>query len=153
MPATAELVRSLLTAALPYLAFLGSFAGAGVLASRAFDRLRTRFRRPAELPSGLAQRLFYQALYAPRYSFLANLVLAGLISVACSVVLAGVQAWLLGAPILAVLPSALDAALAAALAAIVSQVRHRYAALSPELPGPSAINTRLAVFGRREPRV
>jgi|FLYN01.1.fsa_nt_gi hypothetical protein len=100
---------------IPVLSFLASTAGAGLAASRLFDRLRAALpaNELAALPAG---RLVSPLLHAPRYARLSALVLAALISVAASVALAAAQGGDLG--------GALDTALAASLAAIISQLMH-----------------------------
>lgn len=114
-----------IAAALPVLAFLASSAGAGLLASWLFDRLRSWLPLPAAAPASRLARVGYALLYVPRYARIVTLLLPQLIIILASLLLAV----LTGAPV----AGALDVALAAAVGAIVAQLRHGLG-LSTELP-------------------
>lgn len=104
---------------IPLLTWLGSTVGAGAIAFALFGWLRDHY--PATSGGGVLATL----LWAPRYARFSVLVLAALISVCAT----GLLAVLTGGDVL----SAIDAAFAAALSAILSQVFHASAVLSPEV--------------------
>jgi endonuclease/exonuclease/phosphatase (EEP) superfamily protein YafD len=97
---------------IPVLTFLVSTGGAGFVASLIFDKARHNLTREA-LPAWLAK-----AIYAPRYARWSVMLLALLISVGASALLAFVQ----GQDIML----SIDSALAASLSVIVSQVKHSF---------------------------
>jgi len=97
---------------IPILSFLVSTGGAGVVASLLFDNLRAHY--PQESMPQWAARL----IYAPRYARWSVMLLALVISVGASALLALVQ----GQDMLL----SIDAALAASLSVIVSQVKHSF---------------------------
>lgn len=111
---------------IPILRFLAA-PGAGILASWLFGVLRARVSLPAAAPAAPLARLLLVLLYAPRYSRCTVLLLAGLLGIAFSVLLALVQGQAL-APILDAL-----------LAALISQLWHAATDLSGSVaPTPAS---------------
>lgn len=106
---------------IPILTFL-STTGAGILASWLFGRLRAHIPLPSAAPAPLLARLGLMLLYAPRWSRCTVLVLAGLLGMVFSVLLALLQGQPV-APIVDVL-----------LAALISQIWHAATSLSGTLP-------------------
>lgn len=121
---------------LPWLQ-LAAGSGAGIVASWLFSRLRDAFPQ-SEAPSWVAS-----LLYAPRYARLSSIVLASLVSVVSSLLVA----WLSRGS----LPEAFDAAVAAALAGLASQLTHA-ATLKTEVP-VSAAEASPAPSSQVEPEV
>lgn len=110
---------------LPFVSFLASGGGAGILASLLFDALRRRFPQPVVAPSSTVARFAYRAIYAPAYARISAMVLAGIVSVACSALLA----FLTGSDVF----GAVDVALSAAISAVASQATHALG-LSIDMP-------------------
>jgi hypothetical protein len=109
---------------IPIVRFLAT-AGAGILASLIFAALRARFALPAVPPASPVARLGVALLYAPRYSRVSVLVLAGFLGIAFSALLALLEA----RPVL----PAVDVL----VAALISQLWHAARDLSGELPTAS----------------
>lgn len=108
---------------LPLLQYFAS-AGAGVAASWLFAQLRIAVPLPPNRPQGW-RITAYRLLYAPRYARIVVLVLAGIIGVMAS----GLIALLSGANV----TNALDTATAGFLAGVASQLLHGFS-LSNEVP-------------------
>lgn len=105
---------------LPILQFMAS-TGAGILASLLFATLRHRYPLPAAVPASSVIRLLLHLLYAPRWSRLGVIVLAGLIAIPFALVIALINGQ---APLPIV---------DALVAALISQVWHALTALSGDV--------------------
>lgn len=109
----------------PFLTLFASATGAGAFAFYLIERLRAVYPQTDAVIVWPVARFCYSLLYAPRYTRLFALALAGLVSLSASVALS----WMQGADVLA----AADQALAASLGAVVSQFIHAFC-LSSQLP-------------------
>lgn len=114
---------------IPYLQ-LAAGPASGVIASWMVDRLRAAY------PYQHAGTFYASLLYAPRYVRLFSLLLAALVAVCASVLVALLSS--------GDLPAALDTALAAALAGVASQLTHA-AQLPPDVPPPAPVAIPVAV--------
>lgn len=116
MPHTIRLI-------LPVLQYVAA-GGAGAVASYLVAIARLHWPQPSTVPAG-ASGLFYRTLYAPRYTRMFVLILAGILGTLA----AGAVAYFTGANV----AEAIDVATAGALAGIASQILHGLT-LSSELP-------------------
>ncbi|HEU4322109.1 MAG TPA: hypothetical protein VFS21_03080 [Roseiflexaceae bacterium] len=120
---------------LPILVLLAAQPAAGLAASVLLRDLRLRLPAPQARPGSLAARLFYQALYRPRWARWSATGLALFISLACTGLITIINGggW-----------SELEAVLAAFIAPVIASLVHGQTGLSGRAPWEQPVPRDLA---------